>query len=183
MTQHSCQLLRKVCVQLRAESPSGARHARRESSRSPSALRVSSRSLPRHALLTCVSSRRSPLWAALRRHAARWLRACRLSWWASRKKLRRAPRRELVRRACACRVVAASARVLRSAALLARCSGAASGATWAPRVCSWCFVPCAQPRGTRSRGAACALLDCAVTSQGHCVRRRRRRLALPSRCG
>ena len=67
-------------------------------------------------------------------------------------------------------MAAASARVpLRCAALLARCSGASSGATWSPRVYCGRYAPCAQPRRTRGRGAACTLLDCAVTSWGRCA--------------
>ncbi len=67
-------------------------------------------------------------------------------------------------------MAAASARVLlRSAALLAACSCAASGATRTPRVCCGRIAPFAQPRRARSRGAACTLLDCAVTSRGRCV--------------
>ncbi len=63
-------------------------------------------------------------------------------------------------------MAAVSARVPpRCAALLARCSGAGSGATWSPRVCSGRYPACAQPRRTRGRGAACAFLESAVTSQ------------------
>ena len=55
---------------------------------------------------------------------------------------------------------------LRSAALLALRCCAASCATRSPRAFFRRIAPCAQPRRTRSRGAACAWLDCAVVSRG-----------------
>jgi len=80
------------------------------------------------------------------------------------------PPRERSRRACARGAASASARVpLRSAALLAACSCAASGATRTPRVSFGRFAPCAQPSKACSRGAACALRDCAVISHGPVV--------------